>query len=53
MTRLLDVLEDYLYYKNYSYERIDGNIIGRYGYTSQRLLSTGEPTHARARIHYM
>lgn len=29
MTRLLDVLEDYLYYKNYSYERIDGNIIGR------------------------
>ena len=31
MTRLLDVLEDYLYYKNYSYERIDGNIIGRYG----------------------
>jgi SNF2 family DNA or RNA helicase len=29
MTRLLDVLEDYLYYKDYTYERIDGNIIGR------------------------
>jgi hypothetical protein len=46
MTRLLDVLEDYLYYKNYSYERIDGNIIGRYGYTSWRLSAGG----ANARI---
>lgn len=28
MTRLLDILEDYLYHKKISYERIDGNITG-------------------------
>ena len=29
MTRLLDLLEDYLEYKNYRYERIDGSITGQ------------------------
>ena len=28
MTRMLDILEDYLFYKDYSYERIDGSITG-------------------------
>jgi len=28
MTRLLDILEDYLFYKNFSYERIDGSVTG-------------------------
>jgi len=28
MTRVLDILEDYCYYKEYKYERIDGSITG-------------------------
>ena len=28
MTKVLDLLEDYLYYKNYKYERLDGSIRG-------------------------
>src|SRR4051812_41933336 len=28
MTRMLDILEDYLYLKNYSYQRIDGSVTG-------------------------
>ncbi len=29
MTRMLDILEDFLYYRGYSCERIDGNVVGR------------------------
>ena len=29
MTRLLDILEDYLEYEGYRYERIDGSITGK------------------------
>eukprot|EP01113_Clastostelium_recurvatum_P041171 TRINITY_DN6499_c0_g2_i2.p1 TRINITY_DN6499_c0_g2~~TRINITY_DN6499_c0_g2_i2.p1 ORF type:complete len:966 (+),score=335.58 TRINITY_DN6499_c0_g2_i2:243-3140(+) len=28
MTRMLDILEDYLFYKKWKYERIDGSVIG-------------------------
>jgi len=28
MTRVLDVLEDFLMFHNYGYERIDGSIVG-------------------------
>ena len=29
MTRLLDLLEDFMLYKDYNYERIDGNVSGK------------------------
>ena len=28
MTRMLDILEDYMVHRQYHYERIDGNIVG-------------------------
>jgi len=28
MTRVLDILEDFLMYHDYGYERIDGSIVG-------------------------
>jgi len=28
MTKMLDILEDYLFYKSFDYVRIDGNITG-------------------------
>eukprot|EP01127_Copromyxa_protea_P016450 TRINITY_DN4889_c0_g2_i1.p1 TRINITY_DN4889_c0_g2~~TRINITY_DN4889_c0_g2_i1.p1 ORF type:complete len:1099 (-),score=234.97 TRINITY_DN4889_c0_g2_i1:59-3355(-) len=42
MTRMLDILQDYLHFRNYTYERLDGSVRGEERYVTVRNFNTEE-----------
>jgi SNF2 family DNA or RNA helicase len=44
MTRMLDILQDYLHFKGYTYERLDGSVRGEERYIAIKNFNEAEET---------